>query len=200
MVTKLQIYLVRHGKTYCNEKHLYCGRSDIDLSQNGRKELINKNKKYEKCDYYFTSGLKRADSTMEIITEKREFHRIKEFQEYNFGEFELKSYDDIKSDKRYREWIMDTTLKVSCPNGESRMEFKNRILSSMNKVIKQMIIENKKTAFGVIHGGAIGIILEYMYDNRKKFYEWQPDNGDGYKLFIEADSTYKYKIENIIKI
>ena len=52
MVKELQIYLIRHGKTYCNEKHLYCGKSDIDLSENGKNELINKNIKYEKCDYY----------------------------------------------------------------------------------------------------------------------------------------------------
>ena len=200
MVKELQIYLIRHGKTYCNEKHLYCGKSDIDLSENGKNELINKNIKYEKCDYYFTSGLKRADSTMKIINKESKFDRIKEFEEYDFGEFELKGYNDIKDDKRYSEWINDTTLMIKCPNGENRKEFKDRILKGMDIVILKLVKENKKTALGVIHGGGIGIVLEYMYDNKKKFYEWQPKNGEGYRLLIDAYDDNSYKIKSILEI
>ncbi len=200
MIKKMQIYLIRHGKTYCNEKHLYCGKSDVDLSESGKNELINKNKHYDKCDYYFTSGLKRADSTMKIISKENKFDRIKELKEYDFGDFELKGYNDIKDDKRYNKWINDTTSKVKCPNGESRIEFKNRILKGFDNVILRMIKENKKTALGVIHGGGIGIILESMYDSRKKFYEWQPQNGEGYKLLLEVYNDNSYKIKNITEI
>ena len=36
---KLVLYLIRHGKTEANEKHLYCGKSDVHLSENGIREL-----------------------------------------------------------------------------------------------------------------------------------------------------------------
>ena len=38
------IYLIRHGKTYCNENKLYCGISDVPLSEEGKKELEEKRK------------------------------------------------------------------------------------------------------------------------------------------------------------
>jgi alpha-ribazole phosphatase len=35
----MTIYLIRHGKTEANEKHLYCGSTDLPLSNVGRAEL-----------------------------------------------------------------------------------------------------------------------------------------------------------------
>ena len=34
---KMTIYLIRHGKTEANEKHLYCGSTDLPLSDVGKK-------------------------------------------------------------------------------------------------------------------------------------------------------------------
>ena len=34
-----EIYLIRHGSTEANERHLYCGASDLPLSERGRREL-----------------------------------------------------------------------------------------------------------------------------------------------------------------
>jgi hypothetical protein len=36
---KMTVYLIRHGKTEANEKWLYCGSTDLPLSQKGREEL-----------------------------------------------------------------------------------------------------------------------------------------------------------------
>ena len=35
----MTIYLIRHGKTEANEKHLYCGSTDLPLSEAGKAEL-----------------------------------------------------------------------------------------------------------------------------------------------------------------
>ena len=35
----MSIYLIRHGKTEANEKRLYCGSTDLPLSEKGRAEL-----------------------------------------------------------------------------------------------------------------------------------------------------------------
>ena len=35
----MSIYLIRHGRTEANEKWLYCGSTDLSLSEKGRKEL-----------------------------------------------------------------------------------------------------------------------------------------------------------------
>lgn len=195
---KKKIYLIRHGKTYCNEKQLYCGKTDIDLSESGRKELESRDINiYPKCDFYFTSGLKRANSTLEIICPDKKYTVINEFSEYNFGDFELKSYEDLKDLKEYQDWIIDKTQNVCCPNGESKLEFRNRIEKAFDKLIKYMFKENKETSLGVIHGGAIGIILEIKYDDSKKFYEWQPKNGYGYEIIVDILDNNDYKIYSI---
>ena len=170
---KKKIYLIRHGKTYCNEKQLYCGKTDIDLSESGKKELELKDiNKYPVCDFYFTSGLKRANSTLEIICPDRKYTVINEFSEYNFQ-------------------------NVCCTNGESRFEFRNRIENAFDKLIEYMIKERKETSLGVIHGGAIGTILEFKYDDSKKFYEWQPKNGYGYEIIVDILENNHYKISSI---
>ena len=58
----MTIYLIRHGKTEANEKHLYCGSTDLPLSNAGREELQNIH--YDVNDVHFlTSGMKRTSLT-----------------------------------------------------------------------------------------------------------------------------------------
>ena len=37
----MKLYLIRHGKTMANEKHLYCGSTNLPLSEKGIEELQN---------------------------------------------------------------------------------------------------------------------------------------------------------------
>ena len=38
----MRILLLRHGITEANEKHLYCGSTDLPLSRAGREALANR--------------------------------------------------------------------------------------------------------------------------------------------------------------
>lgn len=219
---KLDVYLIRHGKTLCNEQKLYCGSSDIHLSEMGKKELLelkalsdlNNQKeknlstaealdtdsttfKYPKCEKYYTSGAKRANETLEILYPKVEYECIKEFFEYNFGDFEMKSYEMLKENELYIKWIMDIEGKVSGFNGESKVEYRERISNAFNSFINKCSLEKLKSVLIVSHGGTIGTILELFYSNEKSFYEWQPACGLGYKLVVLWDEKEKsIKIES----
>jgi len=199
-MNEIKLYLIRHGKTYCNEKNLYCGKSDVDLTENGIKELKESLKKitYPKCDFYFTSGAKRANQTLEIICPENKYIKLEKFFEYDFGDFELKSYEEIKLLKEYVDWIEDKEEKVKCPNGECKVEFRKRIIEGFKELIEYFTKENIKTALGVTHGGTIGMILEMLYDNKKKFYEWQPKNGEGYELTIKIKENGEFEIHKVI--
>lgn len=213
---KLELYLIRHGKTICNEQKLYCGFSDIHLSEVGKRELLelkalsdlnnqneknlsklekldigNINFKYPKCEKYYTSGAKRANETLEILYPEVEYECIKEFFEYNFGDFEMKSYEMLKENELYINWIMDIEGKVSGFNGESKAEYRDRISNAFNNFINKCILENLKSVLLVSHGGTIGTILELFYSNEKSFYEWQPSCGLGYKLVVLWDEKEK---------
>ncbi|WP_244835100.1 bifunctional adenosylcobinamide kinase/adenosylcobinamide-phosphate guanylyltransferase [Clostridium sp. BJN0001] len=182
----VSITLIRHGKTYCNEKSLYCGKSDVSISKIGEEELLKKkhyfNKKY---DYYFTSGLKRTEDTFKIYFGNILHEKNPLLKEYNFGLYELKSYYDMEKDKHFIKWLYDETDDIKCPEGESRREFKERIKKGFNILLEKACKEKICTMAGVLHGGSIGMILELLYDNKKKFYNWQPENGEGY--IIKAD-------------
>lgn len=223
---KLEVYLIRHGKTTCNEQSLYCGASDISLSVEGKIELLklkafsdsNKSQinnsngveklnkytigfKYPKCEKYYTSGAKRANETFEILYPEVKYECIKEFWEYNFGNFEMKSYDMLKTSELYINWIMDKEGKVSGFNGESKLEYRERISKAFKRFLNVCKLENVKSALLVSHGGTIGTILELFYSNEKNFYEWQPQCGLGYKLIVSWDKKGEIiKIESNIQL
>lgn len=198
---KLKVYLIRHGKTEANEKHLYCGKTDISLSERGKKELydIKSTVKYPECISFFSSGAKRANETLEILYPEKTYSEINEFWEYNFGDFEMKSYDMLKENEEYIKWITDNEGKVSCPNGESKIEYRKRIKNTFNMFIKKCFTENRNEAILVCHGGTIGTILEIFYDDSKNFYEYQPTCGRGYKINLEQINN-KLEIINIDNI
>lgn len=197
-MNKLMLALIRHGKTEANEKHLYCGKSNIPLSEKGIKELndIKNLIKYPEYNKFFSSGAKRANETLEILYPKKVYYEINEFWEYDFGDFEMKSYDMLKENKEYINWITDKDGQVSCPNGESKIQYRERIKEAFNKFIEKCYKEGIGTAILVCHGGTIGTILEIFYDCSKSFYEHQPACGRGYTLTLEK----KHKGFEIINI
>ena len=101
----MKILLIRHGKTVANEKHLYCGSTDLPLSEQGRRELAGKKLSApENCRYY-SSGMRRADETLELLFSGVEYEREPGFREVDFGVFEMKSYEMLKEDPAYQAWL-----------------------------------------------------------------------------------------------
>jgi alpha-ribazole phosphatase len=66
----MHIHLIRHGKTTANEQKLYCGATNIPLSDNGITELLELKEQgvYPKdVAIYFTSGLLRTGQTLDLL-------------------------------------------------------------------------------------------------------------------------------------
>ena len=60
------VYLIRHGMTEANEKHLYCGSTDLPLSAAGAAALRTLH--YEvKNAVFLTSGMQRTEQTLELL-------------------------------------------------------------------------------------------------------------------------------------
>lgn len=201
MMNKFVLSLIRHGKTEANEKHLYCGKSDISLSENGITELrkVKNSINYPEGISFFSSGAKRANETLEILYPKKIYSEIKEFWEYDFGDFEMKRYEMLKESKEYISWITDKGGQVSCPNGESKIQYRERIKEAFNNLVEKCYKESISKAVLVCHGGTIGTILEIFYDSSKSFYEYQPSCGRGYTLTLEKKDN-EFKIINIDNI
>ena len=91
----MTIYLIRHGKTLANERRVYCGSTDLSLSEQGREELADI--RYDIQNVRFlTSGMKRANETMELLFPGAAYETDPEFRELDFGVFEMHGYEELK--------------------------------------------------------------------------------------------------------
>ena len=135
----MQIHMIRHGKTIANEQKLYCGATDIPLSDNGKAELLQLKDQgiYPCADIYFTSGLVRTEQTLDLLYGSVHREALPQLMEFNFGEFEMKSYEMLKEQADYQAWITDEAGQVSCPNGDSRQNFNRRVIDGYELIIKK---------------------------------------------------------------
>lgn len=90
------LYLIRHGETDQNKKRCLQGQSDIELNAYGRELALKtaEGLKNVNFDFIFTSPLKRAAETAEMIKRDREIPIIKDerIQEISFGVYEGLSF------------------------------------------------------------------------------------------------------------
>ena len=57
-----KLYLIRHGRTEANEKWLYCGSTDLPLSESGMKLLENIHYDVPENCVFMTSGMLRSSA------------------------------------------------------------------------------------------------------------------------------------------
>ena len=187
----MKITLIRHGKTAANERRLYCGKTDLPLSENGIAAL----KQLCSCKYpaingmrVYTSGMLRAEMTLDILYGAVPRETISDMREMDFGRFEMHSYDELKEDADYIEWITDNSGEYICPGGESSAIFKKRVFTAFDS-----LVDKDQSALVICHGGVIAEIMNRLFPNESKnFYEWQPGAGCGYTISFNSKSPVSF--------
>lgn len=195
---KSQICLIRHGITEGNKKKLYYGHSDIDLAPEGieaLKELAASGiyPDGEDADFY-TTDLKRTQQTLKLIYGERNATVLTGLKEINFGDFEMRSYKELKDIEEYQEWLRDPKDDLAPPNGESVQAFYDRVSEGFEDLKKRHTLTELRMRHSgkmpmsivVCHGGSISAIMQNIYPGVKdNFYQWIPDPGHGYLLTLE---------------
>ena len=173
------IYLIRHGKTEANEKHLYCGSTDLSLSVAGREELQNIH--YDINNVRFiTSGMKRTNETLQTLFGDVPYEVDERFRDVDVGIFEMQSYDQLKDIPEYQAWLAGDNEANIPPQGESGEQMKARVLKAFSEIKEDTCI--------ITHGGVIASIMEHLFPNEgKNRYQWQPKPGHGYVI---REGTY----------
>lgn len=193
-----KICLIRHGITEGNKNKLYYGHADIDLAEEGIRELteLAASGLYpdgDDADFY-TTDLKRTHQTLKLIYGEKEFEQIPELKEINFGDFEMKSYGELKEKEDYQSWLKDPKGTLAPPNGESVQSFYNRIDKGFEdlknrhalKVLSMRHSMKEALSIVVCHGGTISAVMEKLFPGEKdNFYQWIPDPGHGYMLILK---------------
>lgn len=176
----MTIYLIRHGKTDANERHLYCGSTDLPLSGAGIGELGRLS--YEiKNVRFLTSGMKRTNETLWWLFGDVPFEEEPRFREMDFGSFEMRSYEQLKDDPEYQTWLTGNNEANIAPGGESGELMKKRVLEAFSEIQQDTVV--------MTHGGVIAAIMAHLFpDENKNRYEWQPKPGHGYAV---TGNTYR---------
>lgn len=170
----MTVYLIRHGKTEANEQWLYCGSTDLSLSEKGREELADI--RYDITNVRFlTSGMKRTNETLQLLFGDVPYETDARFREVDFGIFEMCSYHQIKDTPEFQAWLTGDNERNVPPKGESGLQMKQRVLEAFSQIREDTVL--------VCHGGVIAAIMQHLFpEENKSRYDWQPKNGKGYCL------------------
>ena len=198
------LILVRHGQSLWNKERRFSGWADIDLTEQGRSEAKEAGKliKELKIEFnsYFTSKLKRATESLEIILEilnKKNVEIIKTaaLNERHYGGLTSLNKDDIikkYGSKKVQVWRR--SFDIPPPPMESNHPYKDKISSDIlseslkdtfervvpyyNEKIKPLISE-KKNILIVFHGNSCrALLMEILNISKEKIAEFEIPTGN----------------------
>ncbi len=190
----MTLHMIRHGLTAANEKHLYCGITDVPLCERG-KQLLGELKRqitYPNAECFFVSGLTRAVETLNILYDNPQYHVISDLSEMNFGEFEMHSYEQLKDLANYQAWLSDIDNYI-IPGGESNVIFTQRIARGLADILRQCEENDIDSAVLLTHGGVIATLMMRLFDEGRNYFEWQPVGGKGYSVLFDDGHAVSYR-------
>jgi alpha-ribazole phosphatase len=203
MDDRVVVGLYRHGLTEENRAKKYIGWHDAVLPEASLKELVQQAPLYPSYEWVITSDLVRCKQTAEALFQDIPHLESDLFREFHFGEWETKTYEELKSNQAYQEWLNDPSIQI--PGGESLSDFHERLRMGWLQVKDGVIrdrhdskyVENsgthppyecqtKRIAI-VTHGGVIRHLLTKLTAEERSFWEWQIPFGEGYELSWTVD-------------
>lgn len=199
------ISLIRHGITEGNIRHLYYGATDVPLAQVG----IDRLREQSQAGIYppaqgaqvYTTGMGRTLQTLQVIYGDLPHQIIKDMREINFGEFEMKAYEELRHYEEYQDWITARNDTKAPPGGESIRDFRARVIRGFETVRRNHSLQSLKlrhrdqeaSSIVICHGGTISAVMEYIWpEERDHMYAWLPDPGHGYTLHLVDDSIQRF--------
>ncbi len=172
----MMVYLLRHGATRGNRQKRYIGSTDEPLTIKARETLAARS--LPPVSRVFVSPMLRCLETAAILYPGVPSESVSGFREMAFGEFEYKSFTDLKDRPEYQAFI-DSHGASAFPGGETREAFCYRVLRAFDRIIDKAEKLNGDCAI-VAHGGTLMAILEARALPRRDFYDYQAECGHGY--------------------
>ena len=140
MENKRNIWFVRHAQSVYNQKKLFTGWHDPDLTDHGiHKAHDLKEELYGvKFDTVYSSPLKRALQTAEILVDDREIIIDERIKERSYGDWSAKNKDEVKkSEGEEGYYAARRGWETSPPNGESLKDVSLRVEPFIHELPKE---------------------------------------------------------------
>ncbi len=173
----MRLYVLRHGETPWNKRHLLQGQTGADLDEEGvlLAEITAKAMRDIPIDLCVTSPLVRARHTAQILLEGRDVPIIEDdrLMEISLGEWEGKSFDLEKhqiSAENYIAFRQDPFAYIPPKGGETIREVIDRTGSLYRELIRDDALQDKTILIST-HGCASRAFLNPLFDDPRDF--WQ---------------------------
>ena len=161
------LVLVRHGQSEWNLKNLFTGWKDVDLTEQGVAEARAAGRKLKaqglKFDVAYTSALKRANRTLDLILEEMgqtvPIVRDQALNERDYGDLVGMNKDDAR-----KKWggeqvlIWRRSYDVPPPGGESLKDTVARALPYFVQEILPRVLRGERTLISA-HGNSLRALI-----------------------------------------
>ncbi len=132
------LVLVRHGESEWNKLNLFTGWRDVDLSENGVEEARRAGRLIKEkgihFDLAYTSALKRAQRTLELVLEELGQTGLETIKDQALNERDYGDLSGLNKDDARKRWgeeqvhIWRRSFDVPPPGGESLKDTAARVL------------------------------------------------------------------------
>src|SRR5246127_5651750 len=193
------LVLVRHGQSEWNLKNLFTGWRDVDLTDVGVKEARAAGKKLKAqglhFDIGFTSALKRAQRTLDLMLEELGQKNIPVIKNLALNERDYGDLSGLNKDDARAKWGADQvalwrrSYDVPPPGGESLKDTAARVLPYYLQEILPRVLRGESLLVAA-HGNslrALVMVLERL--DTKQILNRELATGVPLIYHLNADST-----------
>jgi 2,3-bisphosphoglycerate-dependent phosphoglycerate mutase len=162
------LVLVRHGQSEWNLKNLFTGWKDVDLTDTGIEEARIAGRRLKACglqfDAAFTSDLKRAQRTLDLILEEMNQTNIPTARNQALNERDYGDLVGMNKDDARRKWGNEQVLKwrrsydIAPPGGESLKDTVARALPYFVQEILPTVLRGRRTIVSA-HGNSLRALV-----------------------------------------
>jgi 2,3-bisphosphoglycerate-dependent phosphoglycerate mutase len=168
------LVLVRHGQSEWNLKNLFTGWRDVDLTDEGVAEAVRAGRQLKaqglRFDVAFTSVLKRAQRTLDIMLEELGQENIPELRDQALNERDYGDLVGLNKDDARKRWGDEQVLKwrrsydIAPPGGESLRDTAARVLPYYIQEILPRVLRGERVLVAA-HGNslrALVMVLDHL--------------------------------------
>ncbi|MGB3329032.1 MAG: histidine phosphatase family protein [Thermomicrobiales bacterium] len=187
------LYLVRHGQTEGNAKHLFIGSTDLPLDPLGERQAVEVGDRFASIaiDALISSPMLRARQTAAELARSTGLDPVivEGLSEIDFGTIEGLTIAQVLEQFPEMRAKMDDIANVDLqwPEGESRVTFNDRVLTSFLGILERYV---NQTVAVVCHGGVIGsFVAQVAGGSPSDFMKYAVQNCSITHLEIMPDRT-----------
>jgi 2,3-bisphosphoglycerate-dependent phosphoglycerate mutase len=162
------LILVRHGQSEWNLKNLFTGWRDPDLTEQGIAEARSAGRRLKAAnympDYCFTSTLKRAQHTLDLMLEEMQVGDMTITRHHALNERDYGDLSGLNKDDARRKWgeeqvhLWRRSYDVPPPGGESLKDTAARAVPYYRSTILPMVMSGK-TILVSAHGNSLRALV-----------------------------------------